>query len=38
MSKLLMAIELGPDIYKGKSLGEIDLGLGEYKNDYINVT
>lgn len=34
MRKLLMAIEIGPDVYKGKSLDEIDLGLGgEYKND-----
>ncbi|TWW53021.1 hypothetical protein D4764_0169920 [Takifugu flavidus] len=27
MSKLLMAIELGTDSYKGKSLDEIDLSL-----------
>ncbi|XP_041823315.1 uncharacterized protein LOC121628352 isoform X2 [Melanotaenia boesemani] len=27
MSKLLMAVELGTDVYKGKSLDEIDLGL-----------
>lgn len=27
MSKLLMAVELGTDVYRGKSLDEIDLDL-----------
>ena len=32
MSKLLMAIQLGTDVYRGKSLDELDLGLeSEYK-------
>ena len=32
MSKLLMAIELGTDVYRGKSLDELDLGLeSEYE-------
>ena len=32
ISKLVLAMELGPEVYKGKSLDEIDLGLeSEYK-------
>lgn len=31
ISKLLMAIELGTEVYKGKSLDKIDLGL---ENEY----